>query len=364
MSTETRLHLHDLQSVTADDLDRLLVESEAAIARLRHLQTLVIREADVRQLPLGDGCRTLSEWVSGRADVDRSTADALVKVARRDHTELDEALASGLASFDRVSVAARAEDADLAPQLDIAGLRRRAIRRERLSRLDEIRRYGRRSFSYQRDLFGSTGRFWGEGPALETDAIFNAIEAAADELPSPPARHPEPRSARRFDGLLALALGEAGDQQINTTVIVDAVDATPSDGEQGAWIASGPRVGPGTLERILCESTCEVIARTQDGAPLTIGDSRTSIPPRTRRWILARDGGMCTADGCRSAIRLQPHHITSRARHGDHHHSNLTTLCWFHHHVVVHGRGFAIDPDSPPQRRRFLPPEYRSNGPP
>jgi hypothetical protein len=342
----------------------LLAESEAAIARLRHLQTLVIREADARQLPLGDGCRTLSEWVSGRADVDRSTADAIVRIARRDHAELDEALATGRAGFDRVSAAARTDEADLAPHLDIAGLRRRAARRERLSRAEEKHRYERRSFAYQRDLFGSTGRFWGEGPALETDAIFSAVEAAADELPPPPAGSPEPRSARRFDGLLALALGEAGEQQINTTVIVDAVDGARSDGEAGAWIASGPRIGPGVLERILCESTCEIIARTSDGTPLAVGDSQTAIPPRTRRWVQARDGGMCTADGCRSTTRLQPHHMTSRSRHGNNGESNLTTLCWFHHHVVIHGRGFRIDPDSPPRRRRFIPPGHRSNDPP
>ncbi|MBT8241874.1 MAG: HNH endonuclease [Acidimicrobiia bacterium] len=364
MSTESRLSERDLHHVTADDLERLLVESETAIARLRHLQTLVIREADVRQLPLGDGCRTLSEWVSGRADVERSTADALVRVARRQDAELDQALAGGRAGFDRVSVAAGTDEADLAPHLDIAGLRRRAVRTHRLSRLDEIRRYGRRSFSYQRDLFGSSGRFWGEGPALETDAIFSAIETAADGLPSSPAGHPEPRSARRFDGLLALALGDAGDQQVNTTVIVEATEAAPTDGEAGVWLASGPRIGPGTLERILCDSTCEIIARAQDGTPLTVGDAQTAIPPRTRRWVLARDGGMCTADGCRSVTRLQPHHMEPRARNGDHHHANLTTLCWFHHHVVIHGRGFRIDPDSHPQRRRFLPPEHRSNDPP
>lgn len=84
MSIGTRPRQQDLQQATADDLDRLLVETEAAIARLRHLQTLVVREADVRQIPLGDGCRTLSEWVSGRADVNRSTADAIVRIALRD----------------------------------------------------------------------------------------------------------------------------------------------------------------------------------------------------------------------------------------------------------------------------------------
>ncbi|MDP8958147.1 MAG: hypothetical protein M3N51_02875 [Actinomycetota bacterium] len=45
-----------------------------------------------------------------------------------------------------------------------------------------------------------------------------------------------------------------------------------------------------------------------------------------------------------------------RSESGSHHPDNLTTLCWFHHHVVVHGMGYRIDPGSPPQRRRFHPP--------
>ena len=89
------------------------------------------------------------------------------------------------------------------------------------------------------------------------------------------------------------------------------------------------------------------------------------IPPRVRRYVLARDGG-CTADACRSRHRLQVHHIIPRSQGGTHDPENLATLCWFHHHVVVHGMSYAIDPDTPPhptppQRRRFKPP---GNGPP
>ena len=68
------------------------------------------------------------------------------------------------------------------------------------------------------------------------------------------------------------------------------------------------------------------------------------------------------ADGCRSRYRLQPHHITPRSQGGTHHPSNLTTLCWYHHHVVIHRHGYQIDPTTPPQRRRFLKPLHR--GPP
>lgn len=127
---------------------------------------------------------------------------------------------------------------------------------------------------------------------------------------------------------------------------------------------AGPKIGPSTLERILCESPIEVIARTANGEPLSVGTASTAISPKTRRYVLARDGGLCTVDGCGSTYRLQPHHIRERNGDGNHHRANLTSLCWFHHHVVIHGRGFTIDPSAPPRRRRLHPPDRSGSDPP
>jgi hypothetical protein len=139
------------------------------------------------------------------------------------------------------------------------------------------------------------------------------------------------------------------------TILVDARTAAGTNGETGVTIHSGPRVGPRALEAILCEGTFEVTAVTEDGQVLGIGDRSPVIPPRVRRYVFARDQ-VCTADGCRSRYRLQPHHIDWRASGADHDPAGLTLLCWFHHHVVIHGMGYRIDPDTPPQRRRFLAP--------
>ena len=64
--------------------------------------------------------------------------------------------------------------------------------------------------------------------------------------------------------------------------------------------------------------------------------------------------GQCSIEGCPSRYRLQPHHIQERQNGGNHHPDNLTTLCWYHHHVAIHGLGFTIDPHSPTHRRRLL----------
>jgi hypothetical protein len=144
------------------------------------------------------------------------------------------------------------------------------------------------------------------------------------------------------------------------SIFVDASLAAGTTGEAGVESSTGVRVGPLTLEEILCDGRVEILHTGVNGEPLTTGTTSRTIPPKLRRFILHRDGGACTADGCRSRYRLQPHHIIPRSHGGTHDPDNLTTLCWFDHHVVIHRNGYRIDPDSPPQRRRFLRPRHRA----
>ena len=74
---------------------------------------------------------------------------------------------------------------------------------------------------------------------------------------------------------------------VNTTIIVDARNGGAHRGETGGYVVSGPRVGPTTLEAILCDAPVEVTAITTDGTPLAVGTSQTKIPSRTRRYVLA-----------------------------------------------------------------------------
>ena len=127
-------------------------------------------------------------------------------------------------------------------------------------------------------------------------------------------------------------------------------------------VEAGPRVGRAAVEAVLCDGVIEVTARNQDGTPLDMGRRSRVIPPRLRRFVVHRDGAACTIAGCTSRYRLQVHHITRWADGGRTDPENLTTLCWFHHHVAIHGQGFTIDPNSPPQRRRLLQPPI--HGPP
>jgi hypothetical protein len=97
--------------------------------------------------------------------------------------------------------------------------------------------------------------------------------------------------------------------------------------------------------------------------PIGYTDRTDTIPPVVRRFVLWRDMGQCSIEGCHSRYRLQPHHIIERHRGGGHDPTNLVTLCWFHHHVAIHQLGYTIDPDSPTHRRRLLSPG-QPHGPP
>jgi len=57
------------------------------------------------------------------------------------------------------------------------------------------------------------------------------------------------------------------------------------------------------------------------------GRNTTTIPPRVRREVLARDQHRCHAPGCNRTRFLEVHHIVSRQQGGSNQTENLVTLC-------------------------------------
>jgi hypothetical protein len=57
------------------------------------------------------------------------------------------------------------------------------------------------------------------------------------------------------------------------------------------------------------------------------GRNTTTIPPRVRREVLARDRHRCQAPGCGRSRFLEVHHIVSRQQGGNNQTDNLVTLC-------------------------------------
>ncbi|MBE0567245.1 MAG: HNH endonuclease, partial [Krumholzibacteria bacterium] len=59
----------------------------------------------------------------------------------------------------------------------------------------------------------------------------------------------------------------------------------------------------------------------------------TTIPPRVRREVLARDRHRCRAPGCERRRYLEVHHVVARHRGGSNGAENLVTLCSACHRV-------------------------------
>jgi hypothetical protein len=367
----------DIETSTIDEIEEQMLRVEAKIARLRATEMVLLREVDRRQAPMAAGCRSLGEWVAGRLDVSPETARDLVATTHHleDLPDVEDAVAAGAIGFDRaVAVgrfAGRDDTADVLEAMagyDVAGIRRLAANRRRMTRIDEERAFNERYLVVQPNLDESAWQLHGRLPGLAGQVVVQALGAKADDLPAEPDR--VSRAVRNADALWAISLdslagGDGATIDTSTpllSVFVDATDAAASNGEAGVVVEGGPRVGRATVEAILCDGMVEVTGRSQDGTPLNMGRRSRIIPPRLRRFVLHRDGAACTIAGCTSRYRLQVHHVKRWADGGRTDSGNLTTVCWFHHHVVIHGQGFTIDPDTPPHRRRLLRPPI--HGPP
>ena len=98
------------------------------------------------------------------------------------------------------------------------------------------------------------------------------------------------------------------------------------------WQYAGGRdieVDPAVLELAACDA---VYLGSLDAA--VPERATTTVTPRKREQVLARDGHCCTVPGCRRNVGLDLHHIEYQSRGGDHAVANLTTVCDLHHRAV------------------------------
>jgi hypothetical protein len=340
-----------------------MVARQAEIGRLTAEQLLDLEELDYRQVATGDGCRSLSEWTTARLDVHPDTAKNLVRTMRRtaDRRDLRQALRSGHITFDRMEALSRIpEDLGLLEHLDVAGVCRQAADRVRISADDEYRTARHQFLVLQPSLDESWWKLWGGFDGATGALVDKTLSRAADELPLLPDGTRGDHSWRKAMALAQLCISDDR-PPAQLTVFVDTTQAVPSNGQAGVVLEAGPRIGRDALEAISCDAILEVAARAEDGTPMVYGRRQRTIPPALRRTIINRDGNTCTADGCDSRHRLQIHHVIPWSEGGRTNQENLITLCWFHHQIVVHQRGFQPYRHPEHGRIRFL---RSSRGPP
>ena len=346
-----------------------LVELGAEISALRCRQHVVVNELDKVDAAGGDGYRSSVDWLCALLDVDRSTVGDLVFAARwsAKHRQVEALWAEGLVGFDRtvamLRLGAAGADAGVVEEsrrMDLAGVNRLAGQQRRVTRGDERRVFVDRFVSIQPTLDELSWHLSGQLPAVDGKIIEQALHARSDEMRALPGGETCTRAQRQADSLVAMAHDSLG-RRNNTgeassgspvSILVDLDQANGTGGEHGATVGYGPRVGPATLEELVCTGSVQIIGLT-GGRPVVTSTASRAIPRAVRRFVAHRDGG-CAIAGCTSRYRLQPHHIVRRADGASHDPDNLATLCWFHHHIAIHHNGLTIDPDTPPQRRRLI----------
>ncbi len=372
---------------TPDALEQRLIGVESEIARLRHEQLGLLHRADVGQVAANDGSRSLQEWTAARLDITPQLAGDLVTAARALTPALNDSLAAGEISFDRAVATSRLAASGAAESIvdasyghDLVGVGRLTAAHRRMGPDDEQEVFDSRHAAVQLSLDQTSSSVWATLTGVDSQIVTEALDMWADRLPMLPDGTRDTRAHRQADAFVAIfrhALttdgqegsspsGHSSGQQFSSgkgphvLLTADFATLAESGGTKGVAVVGGPRVGINALEEALCNGSVSLDVNLDDGRVLGLGHATDVIPPRERQHVLARDGG-CTADGCQNRYHLEVHHIVPRSRGGGHDLDNLTTLCWYHHHVVVHGMGYTIDPDTSPYRRRFRPP---GNGPP
>jgi hypothetical protein len=98
-------------------------------------------------------------------------------------------------------------------------------------------------------------------------------------------------------------------------------------------------VSPAVFERASCDA--RDLGNLDAPAPER---ATTTVTPRLREQVFARDQNSCRVPGCRSARNLEVHHVIEQAQGGCHELWNLALICSGHHAAIhtgmltMHGR--------------------------
>ncbi|HLU52452.1 MAG TPA: hypothetical protein VK011_02550, partial [Acidimicrobiia bacterium] len=71
-----------IRDLTTDQVEEELLFWEQVRRHAVVRQAVLVAEVDRRQVPTGDGCRSLGEWVAGRLDLTSEESSQLLRLSR------------------------------------------------------------------------------------------------------------------------------------------------------------------------------------------------------------------------------------------------------------------------------------------
>jgi hypothetical protein len=241
--------------LTVDQLEQVVESASGAISGATAVMLTAIRALDTAQVATADGARSMAEWVAGRFDLEPATARTLVDLARATDSELEDLLESGSVTADRAAAVVRLKNAGADDRIlaeswgrDLTGVRQMVAGHRRITAAEESDMFGGRFLHLQPSLDESRWKVWGQLGGPDGRMVDKALQTATDSLPDDP---DITASQARADSLVSVAsewlAGEIGGHDTAVEIFIDAALATASNGEAGATVVEGPRVGPTTL---------------------------------------------------------------------------------------------------------------------
>ncbi len=360
-------------------MESLAARITAASARWIEL----VGEFDHREGWSGSGCRSTSEWIAWRCAVSPRAARENVRVARRLRALplVRAGFEAGELSYSKVRVLTRVADGEseedlieLARHATAAQLERmvRAARRVAAIEADEAQRTAFVQWSWDDDdgcLHVSAKLGPTDGVlflrALESAQaslhelnLGEAEELADDRGPAGPRKAGAPPFPTNAEGLAAMAENSLARSTVGNSsaaerfqVMVHVDAATLACDEPGprltragtCSVGGGPGIAAETARRLSCDCSLVAVGDDAEGEPVEVGRRTRSIPPATRRALVARDG-RCQFPGCERHRFVDAHHIRHWAHGGESTLGNLVLLCRYHHRLVHEG-GFSLTLD-------------------
>jgi hypothetical protein len=145
-----------------------------------------------------------------------------------------------------------------------------------------------------------------------------------------------PEGATRLDlvieALAALVDGDVADGPVvaSRPAVQVVVQQCPNCAAATVATARGELpLAPAQVAALSCDAVV--------GEPARGGVNRSTIPPRVRAAVMARDRHRCSTPGCRATRFLEVHHVVPRVKGGGNGVENLVTLCWRCHGFVHEG---------------------------
>jgi uncharacterized protein DUF222 len=355
---------------------------EAGIDPLEAAFAAGLRRFDKSGEYRADGALSAVAWVRQMCNLSGGAAAERVSVARQLETlpQTEKALATGAVGFQHVALIAHAADnVGLASVVKNESSLLKAARtmdpgrfagvaREFEHRVDRELALTEANRAYERRYLHVSQP---ENGMVRLDGILDAeggatVITALNAMAAPPARNDERTPGqRRADALVDLCrrpldgrkLGDRGGQRPHLVIRVSAETLAGQPG--AAELETMGSIPAETAQRHACDSSTSWLLARGELDTETSHASQT-IPPATRRALVARDRA-CVFNGChRPAVWCDGHHLVWWTRGGPTTLTNLALVCREHHRMVHEGGWTLTRADGrwvakPPGRRADAP---------